>query len=121
MFGTNRRNSITPEKPHPVPIQPSPLVARLIDQTYLVFERTNCAALALRDLESGLQVIYHKSRILADLLSHIGPCLLQQPERMITATGCSADDLTLLLSIAAAYSPPAATVLHSHFNEWWFC
>lgn len=72
-------------KPHPVSIQPAPLVIRLLEQTHLVFERTNCAATALRDLESGLQLVYQKSRVLADLLSHIGSSLLRQPELMTAA------------------------------------
>ncbi|KAA3671465.1 uncharacterized protein DEA37_0009861 [Paragonimus westermani] len=84
---TAKRNSPSPRAPHSLPIEPAPLVLRLLERVHLVCERASCASLALRDLEGALCVIYQKSRVLADLLIKTGPSLLRHPDRMAAAAG----------------------------------
>ncbi|CAL8068724.1 unnamed protein product [Calicophoron daubneyi] len=119
--GNNRRNSIGMESQRftSTSLEAAPLVVKLLDQVDLMFERTSCPSLALRDIESSLHMIYSRSRVIADLLTETGPSLLQQPERMAVAAGCSPSDLPLLLSTAASYSLPAAMILNAYHSEWW--
>ncbi|KAF6779969.1 hypothetical protein AHF37_00610 [Paragonimus kellicotti] len=115
---TAKRNS-PPETPHSLPIEPAPLVLRLIEQVHLVCERASCASLALRDLEGTLYVIYQKSRVLADLLIKTGPSLLRNPDRMAAAAGCTTNDVPLLLSTAASYCLQATAILTEYHSDWW--
>ncbi|CAH8537523.1 unnamed protein product [Dicrocoelium dendriticum] len=105
--------------PLPCTVKPAELVLHLLDQTRVVFERTACASLALRDMENTLYLIYYKSRVLADLLMKTGPSFLHDFDRMAAAASCSTSDIPLLLSTAAAYSSSAASVLFEHHSDWW--
>ncbi|KAF8567814.1 hypothetical protein P879_01579 [Paragonimus westermani] len=117
---TAKRNSPSPgAPPHSLPIEPAPLVLRLIERVHLVCERASCAPLALRDLEGALCVIYQKSRVLADLLIKTGPSLLRDPDRMAAAAGCTTNDVPLLLSTAASYCVQAAAILTEYHSDWW--
>ncbi|CAH8569832.1 unnamed protein product [Heterobilharzia americana] len=68
-------------------IKAAPLVSRLIEETHMVLETTNCSLMTLKHLESNLQLIYHKSIILTNLLIKEGSSVLQRIDRMMIAAG----------------------------------
>ncbi|TGZ74206.1 hypothetical protein CRM22_001073 [Opisthorchis felineus] len=101
------------------PITPSPMVIHMLERVLQVSERTFCPSLALRDLEGALYLIYSRSRVLADLITKLGPSVLQKTDWMANAIGCSPHDIPLLLATASSYCLPAAIILHDHHSDWW--
>ncbi|KER32101.1 hypothetical protein T265_12853, partial [Opisthorchis viverrini] len=69
------------------PITPSPMVMHMLERVLQVSERTLCPSLALRDLEGALYLIYSRSRVLADLITKLGPSVLQKTDWAANAIG----------------------------------
>lgn len=70
-----------------LPVTPAPSVIRLLESVKMIVDRTGCSMIALKHLESGLQLLCTRAHVLVDLIITEGPDLLQQPARMASVVG----------------------------------
>ncbi|KAL3314912.1 hypothetical protein Ciccas_006456 [Cichlidogyrus casuarinus] len=97
---------------------PSRLVTQSLNRLRRLFEQSNCPVLALRQLESDLQMLYRKSQTVSLALELEGNAALLSPQRLAKMVGAHVEDLPLLLSLAHSCSVDSAQVLNSSCVDW---